>query len=84
MKKVKMLKDDRGSQTGSVVEEFAKGKEYNVSDELALNFMSTGSAAIIGDGDEPAEKDAGNVEQNKDAGASIENKSDRKGGKRSK
>lgn len=45
--RIRMLKDDKGSQTGAITESFVKGGEYHVSDDLARNFVAAGSAEYV-------------------------------------
>jgi hypothetical protein len=52
MKRIVMLKDDRGSEERSgVTKDYPKGSEHTVSDELAKCFVSTESCKVLGDPD---------------------------------
>lgn len=62
MIKVKMLKDERGSQHGSVVEDFKKGKVYDVTEDLATAFLSTDSIELLNES-KNSEHDIGDIEE---------------------
>lgn len=46
MKKVKFLKNDRGSENGSIVTEYKAGKTYSVGDDLYDAFVNHRKTAV--------------------------------------
>ncbi len=56
--RVRMLETKRGASNGFTVRRYDQGEEYELSDSLALNFISQGvaKAVTIGGADAPAKK----------------------------
>lgn len=56
--RVRMLETRRGASNGFTVKRYDQGEEYELSDSLALNFISQGAAkaVTIGGADAPATK----------------------------
>lgn len=56
--RVKMLKTRRGASNGFTIKRYDQGEEYELSDSLALNFISQGvaKAATIGGEHFPTDK----------------------------
>ena len=65
MKRVRMLRTARGSNDGNVVETFAAGREYQVSDGLYARFVDEARVAVAAAIDAPEDKDAGPAPENK-------------------
>ncbi len=55
---VRMLETKRGASNGFTVKRYDQGEEYELSDNLALNFISQGTAkaVTIGSAGAPAKK----------------------------
>lgn len=56
--RVRMLETRRGASNGFTVKRYDQGEEYELSDSLALNFISQGAAKAVttGGADAPAKK----------------------------
>lgn len=59
MPRILMLKDDRGAPDGHTLFDYKEGKEYDVSEDLALAFMSTDSAMLCDGDTEPHGEEVG-------------------------